>query len=97
MLNDKLEQFAKEFAEKNALDFNLVKLSMAGIFDRVNHALAKGEALTPKLIEAAILHWHKTQQQMYEDLLTNKDGALDKLSQRVYTQLNAKSDNKENQ
>lgn len=86
-LEQLLDKKASEFSEKHNLDVNMVKDAMRGVLLRVEKAVEKGEPLTQELIIAALTHWHQTQEKMYEDLLANKDGSFDKLTEQVYNKL----------
>ncbi|MDC9514408.1 hypothetical protein PSH47_16125 [Pseudoalteromonas sp. CST5] len=82
-----VKALAEKFAEENGLDTSAVECAMLGTLARIDAALAKGETLSPELIEAALRHWFKSQEKYYSDLLNNKDGALDTLRNNVIAQL----------
>ena len=89
-MSDNIQQKAKDFAEKHNLDPIAVEMAMRGVLIRIKTAVEKGQSLTPDLVEKALIHWHLSQEQFYQDLLENKDGQLDTLSEKVFTELQAK-------
>lgn len=89
-MSQQISEKAKQFALQYGLDPNTVELSLLGVLSRVEVAMSNGHQLTQELIEKAFRHWHISQERYYQELLQNKDGKLDVLSQQVYSQLKGK-------
>lgn len=80
----------EEFAKKHDLDETGLRLMLKGIEERVRHAVSNGAVITEELITAAATHWWECQDEYYNDLITNKNGARDQLTDTVYNLLRSK-------
>jgi hypothetical protein len=85
--NEAIQREAIKFSQEFNLDSDAVERALLGTLSRIKHAIAKGEQLNANLVEAAACHYFDKQKQFYNDLLENKDGAMDSLSSEVYEAL----------